>query len=96
MVLVTGGTGLVGAHLLLRLVENEEMVRAIYRNVKTIERTKSLFSLYKKEALFNKIHWTLADIIDVSSLETAFENIDIVYHCAAVYGNKQNHWMFFF
>ena len=48
MILVTGGTGLVGAHLLLHLVENGEAVRAIYRNGKTIEKTKSLFSLYKK------------------------------------------------
>ena len=48
MVLVTGGTGLVGAHLLLHLIENGDNVRAIYRNKKKIERTKSVFDLYKK------------------------------------------------
>ena len=32
MVLVTGGTGLVGAHLLLHLVEYNEPIRAIYIN----------------------------------------------------------------
>ena len=32
MVLVTIGTGLVGAHLLLHLVENNEPIRVIYRN----------------------------------------------------------------
>lgn len=84
MVLVTGGTGLVGAHLLLHLIENDENVRAIYRNVATIKKTKSLFSLYKKEVLFEKIEWIKADIIDVPSLEKAFENIDYVYHCAAL------------
>lgn len=84
MILVTGGTGLVGAHLILHLVENGEAVRAIYRNTKTIEKTKSLFSLYKKEFLFEKIDWIQADITDVPSLETAFENIDYVYHCAAL------------
>lgn len=84
MVLVTGGTGLVGAHLILHLVENGEAVRAIYRNAKTIEKTKSLFSLYKKESLFEKINWIQADINDVPSLETAFENVDYVYHCAAL------------
>jgi uncharacterized protein YbjT (DUF2867 family) len=31
MILVTGGTGLVGAHLLLHLTEIEEEVSAIYR-----------------------------------------------------------------
>jgi len=84
MVLVTGGTGLVGAHLLLHLVENGEVVRSIYRNAETVEKTKSLFSLFKKESLFEKIDWIPADITDVSSLETAFKNIDYVYHCAAL------------
>jgi nucleoside-diphosphate-sugar epimerase len=84
MVLVTGGTGLVGAHLLLHLIENEENVRAIYRNAANIKKTKDLFLLYKKESLFGKINWVQADIIDIPSLEIAFENIDYVYHCAAL------------
>ena len=45
MILVTGGTGLVGAHLLLHLVDNEVAIRAIYRNINAIEKTKSLFNL---------------------------------------------------
>ena len=84
MVLVTGGTGLVGAHLLLHLIENGESVRAIYRNLKSIQKTKDLFSLYKKEVLFEKIDWIQADIIDVPSLEMAFGKVEYVYHCAAV------------
>lgn len=84
MVLVTGGTGLVGAHLLLHLVENGENIRAIYRNLESVKKTKALFSLYKKEALFEKVDWIQADIIDVTSLEIAFENVEYVYHCAAL------------
>ena len=84
MVLVTGGTGLVGAHLVLYLLENGENVRAIYRNVESIQKTKDLFLLYKKDALFEKINWIQADIIDLPSLEFAFENVDYVYHCAAL------------
>lgn len=88
MVLVTGGTGLVGAHLLLHLVESRslgsESVRAIYRNTASIQKTKSLFILYKKESLFEKIEWIQADITDVPSLEIAFEKIESVYHCAAL------------
>lgn len=83
MVLVTGGTGLVGAHLLLHLIENGENVRAIYRKLKTIQKTKNLFSYYKKENLFEKIDWLQADILDIPSLEIAFENVKFVYHCAA-------------
>ena len=84
MILVTGGTGLVGAHLLLHLIENGERVRAIYRNLDAIQKTKDLFLLYKKEALFEKIDWIQADIIDVPSLEIAFKNVEYVYHCAAL------------
>jgi nucleoside-diphosphate-sugar epimerase len=84
MVLVTGGTGLVGAHLLLHLIENGESIRAIYRSLESIQKTKTLFSLYKKEALFEKINWIQADITEVPSLEMAFENVDYVYHCAAL------------
>ena len=61
MILVTGGTGLVGAHLLLHLAENETAVRAIYRSPKGIEKTKSLFKLYQKEHLFPNIEWLQAD-----------------------------------
>ncbi|WP_017496214.1 NAD-dependent epimerase/dehydratase family protein [Flavobacterium sp. WG21] len=84
MVLVTGGTGLVGAHLLLHLIENGENVRAIYRTQNNIQKTKSVFELYKKVDLFEKIEWLEADILDVPSLETAFSGIDYVYHCAAL------------
>jgi nucleoside-diphosphate-sugar epimerase len=84
MILVTGGTGLVGAHLLIHLVENGDSVRASYRNAETIKKTKSLFSLYNKELLFEKVDWIQADIIDVTALEIAFENIEYVYHCAAL------------
>ncbi|WP_395044343.1 NAD-dependent epimerase/dehydratase family protein [Flavobacterium sp.] len=84
MILVTGATGLVGSHLLLHLLENkEETVRAIYRNEKHIIKTKSLFDFYKKIDLFSKIDWVRADILEIPSLEIAFQNIDNVYHCAA-------------
>ncbi|MGV3695770.1 NAD-dependent epimerase/dehydratase family protein [Flavobacterium sp.] len=90
MILVTGGTGLVGAHLLLHLTENEACVRAIYRSAKGIEKTESLFKLYKKEHLFAKVEWLEADIIEVPSLETAFKNIDYVYHCAGLISYDPN------
>lgn len=84
MILVTGGTGLVGAHLLLHLIDNGEKVRALYRDSSKIALTKSLFNRYQKDALFNQIEWFLGDITDIPSLEIAFQNIQQVYHCAAL------------
>lgn len=83
MILVTGATGLVGSHLVLHLLENGDDVLAIYRTTKAIEKVKSLFKLYNKEQLFDKIYWVQADINDVPSLEIAFKNVQYVYHCAA-------------
>lgn len=83
MILVTGATGMVGSHLVLHLLENNQPVTAIYRTNHSVQDTKSVFSLYGKQDLFDKIDWIEADITDVPSLEFAFRNIEYVYHCAA-------------
>jgi nucleoside-diphosphate-sugar epimerase len=84
MILITGATGLVGSHLAMQLIENNERVRAIYRTTASMEKTKSVFRLYKKENLFEKIEWVQADITDIPSLAIAFDSIQYVYHCAAL------------
>ena len=84
MILVTGGTGLVGAHLLYHLIKNDENVRAIYRSETRIEKVKEVFSFYSAdESLISKIEWFKADITDVPSMIPAFVDVDKVYHCAA-------------
>lgn len=84
MILVTGGTGLVGSHLLLQLVKSENNVRAMYRNKAAIAKTKFLFTESNVESLFLKIQWIAADLNDVSSLKVAFADVKRVYHCAAL------------
>jgi dihydroflavonol-4-reductase len=84
MILVTGGTGLVGAHLLLHLTENESVVRAIFRSEKSKAKTKNLFQLFQKEHLFDRIIWVKADILNIPALNNAMQDITHVYHCAAL------------
>ena len=86
MILVTGGTGLVGSHLLVRLTQENEPIRAIYRTPKSIEKTKNVFSYYPNISpeLFNTIEWVQADITDVPSMIPAFKGVKKVYHCAAI------------
>ncbi|MXN92134.1 NAD-dependent epimerase/dehydratase family protein [Flavobacterium sp. Sd200] len=84
MILVTGGTGLVGAHLLLSLAESKVPLRAIYRTDNSRKKTKKLFAHYGKEALYDTIEWVQGDVLDIPSLEIAFEGVEYVYHCAAV------------
>lgn len=86
MILVTGGTGLVGSHLLYHLTQKNEAIRAIYRSEESLEKVKNVFSYYTDsvDKFFSKIEWKKADITDVPSMTPLFENVSEVYHCAAL------------
>jgi len=86
MILVTGGTGLVGAHLLVQLTQNKEKIRAIHRKTSDLKAVERVFSYYFDDIMpyFSRIEWLEADIIDTTSLKNAFENISEVYHAAAL------------
>ena len=74
MILVTGGTGLLGSHLIRALVAAGKPVRALYRQE----------PLPQLEDLSGRIEWVPGDILDVSALEDAMAGVTQVYHCAAV------------
>lgn len=84
MILVTGGTGLVGSHLLVRLCENQHQIRATYRTKESISKCQNVFEIQGKSALFLNIEWVYADIEDYFSVKDALQGIDYVYHLAAV------------
>ena len=85
MILVTGGTGLVGSHLLYNLVSEGKAVKAIFRREETLHRVLNVFSYYTENAqkLYDTIEWVEADINDIPALQLAFNQIKYVYHCAA-------------
>ncbi len=76
MILVTGATGFLGAELVFQLLKAEEKVRCIKRESSVIPK--------KLLPLSYKIDWVVADILDFSDLEDAFECVTQVYHCAAL------------
>lgn len=84
MILVTGATGLVGSHLLVKLLQEENEVKALYRDLIKIEAVKNVFQYKKAAHLFDKINWIKGDITEIPSLNTAFEDVTHVYHCAAL------------
>lgn len=71
-IFVTGGTGLVGFHVLKALANEGRHVTALYRN----QIPETPFS--------DKIEWVKGDILDIVFLEKALLSFDQVYHCAAV------------
>lgn len=86
MILVTGGTGLVGSHLLFSLAKQQKKIVAIHRKNSNINAVKNVFSYYTDdyEQLFNSIKWIKADVNDIPALSEAFKGITKVYHCAAM------------
>lgn len=86
MILVTGGTGLVGSHLLYFLSREHSELRAIFRRSSDLNGVKKVFSFYgeESEGFFERIRWVEADLLDLSALEDAFLNVTHVYHCAAL------------
>ncbi|MGB1206913.1 MAG: NAD-dependent epimerase/dehydratase family protein [Chitinophagales bacterium] len=74
MILVTGGTGLVGSHLLQHLVKQKQKIRAIKRQTSDLTAVKNIA---------DKIEWLDVDLLDVYGLHQAFAGVEKVYHCAA-------------
>lgn len=94
MILVTGGTGLVGAHLLYHLLQKHPSLRAIHRASSDIAYVKEIFTYYTEdaEALFSRIDWKEANITKLPELTEAFEGITQVYHCAAFISFNPKHY----
>lgn len=86
MILVTGGTGLVGAHLLRRLVERGDQVRATYRSESSKQKTQKIFGYThdNPEELMNRVEWVKTDLFDIIDPDEAMIGIETVFHCAAV------------
>ncbi len=85
MILVTGGTGLVGSHLLLELVKKNHTVHAFRRSSSNIINVLRTFGYYSDnpDELYTGIKWIEADLTDFYSIYDAIEGIEEVYHTAA-------------
>lgn len=89
-ILVTGGTGMTGAYLLEKLVKQGHNVKALHRKTSNLETTQKIFNYLSKDGknLFSKINWVEGDIINYNSVEDAMQNVDYVYHTAAMVSFK--------
>ena len=77
MILVTGGTGLVGSHLLYHLLQENDSIRAIHQKSSDLNAVKKVFNYYTTdyEDLFQRIRWVEANLDNIPSLESAFEDV---------------------
>ena len=85
MILVTGGTGLVGSHLLFDLISSGKQVRVLKRNSSDFKLVQKIFSYYSDtpEMLAAKIEWVDGDLLDFASIEDSLDGISEIYHAGA-------------
>lgn len=85
-IFVSGGTGLLGSHLLFKLCSSGYSIIASYRSLSRIEGVRKIFGYYTSnvEALFAKIKWVELDLQDKDAVFRATLNCTIIYHCAAI------------
>lgn len=85
MIVVTGGTGLVGGHLLLKLAEDENPVRVLIRPGSNPRKVFAVWQHYSSdlEKLFARFDWVEADLWNRDDLYEALKESDYIYHCAA-------------
>jgi nucleoside-diphosphate-sugar epimerase len=76
MVLVTGGTGFIGAYIIKELVEKGYPVRAIRRSNK--------LPFFIAPEILSKVEWVNGDVLDIISLNDALQGVESVIHSAAV------------
>jgi dihydroflavonol-4-reductase len=92
MILVTGGTGMLGAHLIFDLLQIFPTVKATKRASSDLASVRKIFSYYTLDvdSMFDKIEWIDADLSDCFSIEDALKGIRYVYHCAAFVSLKKS------
>jgi len=87
MILVTGGTGLLGTYLLYELTRRGHYVRALIRPGNKGYDAAKLFnciSTAHEQHLIENVEWVEGDVCDPFSLHQAMQGVEYVYHCAAI------------
>lgn len=83
MIFVTGGSGFLGAHLLVQLSHGDKKIVAAKRVTTDLSYSKRVFALANATDRFEKIEWKNVDFFDTYVIEDALEGMDEIYHCAS-------------
>jgi dihydroflavonol-4-reductase len=74
MILVTGGSGFLGRHLVRHLSAKGLQVRALYNSHPPKEALTSLPG----------VKWVRCDLLDIFEVEEVMDGVNEIYHCAAI------------
>lgn len=86
MDLVTGGTGIVGVHVINELLDRGRAVRVLHRPGSDRELVRRVFRHYHADgdARYHRIEWVEGDLLEQDSLIDAMRGVERVFHCAAL------------
>jgi len=85
MIFVTGGTGLVGTHLIMLLLEQNLKIKAIYRSEDSLSIFKKMETWYQKPTgFFDAVEWVKCEFQNEYELNIILKDVETVFHCAAM------------
>ncbi|HEY1114085.1 MAG TPA: NAD-dependent epimerase/dehydratase family protein [Chitinophagaceae bacterium] len=76
LILVTGGTGFLGAYIIKNLVEKGLRVRALHHSTRP--------PFFIPDSIWQQVDWVEGDVLDVVSLDDAMDGVQDVIHSAAI------------
>ncbi len=75
-ILVTGGTGFLGAYIIKNLIEKNYRVRAIRRSSNT--------PFFIPSRVMEQVEWVEGDVLDIVALADAMQGVEAIIHSAAI------------
>ena len=78
-ILVTGGTGSIGSEIVRKVLQHEPRVVRVLSNDEN-----GLFNLEQELQSYSNVRFLVGDIKDKERLQMAVENIDFIFHAAAL------------
>ncbi len=75
-ILVTGGTGFLGAYIIKNLIEKNYRVRAIRRSSNT--------PFFIPSRIMEQVEWVEGDVLDIVALADAMQGVEAIIHSAAI------------
>lgn len=83
-VAVTGGTGLIGSHLVAELLKRGCRVKLLVRDMRRIGQLRATLSRMGAESYYGRIEFCETELNNPHTLASALAGVGVVFHCAAL------------
>lgn len=81
---VTGGTGLIGSHLVAELLKRGCRVKLLVRDMRRVGQLHKTLSRMEADSYFGRIEFYETELNNPHTLAAALTDMEVVFHCAAL------------